>query len=161
MTMWRGHYICSIYSLLLAPRVCDAKGCFFAKSLPPQLKAEADAVHCQHRKTCSDLSHPPPLFIGNFNSCKRGEELPSSSNCLVASSPPHHEIFPYCRNSFSSFQSDFSVFVLPNHDKQHASLLKDTRRASPILFQTKILRNPVAKKSLVSQASCCSPWISS
>lgn len=66
----KGPYICSIYSLLLAPPACDAKGCFFAKSLQSLLKAEADAVHCQHRNTCSDLSHPIPLFIGNFNSCR-------------------------------------------------------------------------------------------
>lgn len=45
--------------------------------------------------------------------------------------------------SFSYSKSDFSVFVRHSHDKQHVSLLKDTRRASPILFQ--MLQNPVAK----------------
>lgn len=102
MSMWRGPRICSIYSLLLAPRASDAKGCFFAKSLQSQLKAEADAVHCQHRNTCSDLSDPIPLFIGNFNSCRSlnttflwiGQELLKSLNHLLPRPPPHYEIFP-------------------------------------------------------------------
>lgn len=102
MSTWRGPYICSIYSLLLAPRAYGAKGCFFAKSLQSQLKAEADAVHCQHRNTCSDLSHPAPLFIGNFNPrrslnipfSRTGQELLRGSNCPVARPPPHHEKFP-------------------------------------------------------------------
>lgn len=102
MSTWRGPYICSIYSLLLAPHAYGAKGCFFAKSLQSQLKAEADAVHCQHRNTCSDWSYPTPLFIGNFSPCRSlnipfsrtGQELLRGSNCLAARLPPHHEIFP-------------------------------------------------------------------
>jgi len=102
MSMWRGPYICSIYSLLLALHARDAKCCFFAKSLQSLLKAEADAAHYQRRNTTSDLSHPIPLFIGNFSSCRSlnftfswiGQELLRSLNCLVHRPPSHYEIFP-------------------------------------------------------------------
>lgn len=77
------------------------KAVFFAKSLQSLLKAEADAVHCQHRNTRSDLSHPIPLFISNFNTCRSlnitfsriGQELLRSLNCLVPRPPSHYEIF--------------------------------------------------------------------
>lgn len=62
-----------------------------------------------------------------------------------------HYTFMSASISFSSCRSDSSIFVQHSYDKQHVSLVKDTKNPSPILFQ--MLQNPVVPKACSFQAS--------
>lgn len=136
---------------------CQRLG-FFAKSLQSLPKAEADAVNCQHRNTCSDLNHPIPLFIGDFNSCRSlnitfswiGQELLRSLNCLVPRPPSQYEIFP---PHLLAAQKQ----ALPFHSRA-GQILYGSRRGFPQAAQTRPLPLPMLLLNLWPKPCLCTKY---